>query len=44
MPDSQVSLNYNFIEMKFFNLNLSFISEDINKPGTLLIPGDYYFR
>ncbi len=40
MPDSQVSLNYNFIEMKYLNFNLSIISEDFNKPGTLLIPCD----
>jgi hypothetical protein len=40
MPGSQVSLNYIFTEMNFFNLTLSIISEDFNKPGTLLIPCD----
>ena len=39
MPDSQIRLNFNFETMN--NLNLSIVSEDYNRPGTLLIPFDY---
>ncbi len=39
MPDSQFKFNYNIESMR--NYNLSIVSEDKNRPGTLLIPFDY---